>query len=97
MKVSCVSAELLAEEIVMVRELDSSNHKNLTAYSTQRVLRWRLLLEEFDVTYRYKTGQTNFIADALSRILTSRMEREEMTVTPLDLALAIVGLTGLHS
>jgi len=57
-----------------------TDHKNLTyklsKYSTQRVLRWRLLLEEYGPTFLYKTGETNFIADALSRVPTSRLERE---------------------
>ncbi|KAG7372182.1 reverse transcriptase RNA-dependent DNA polymerase [Nitzschia inconspicua] len=49
-----------------------TDHKNLThemtKFTTQRVLRWRLLLDEFGVTYHYKQGASNFIADALSRV-----------------------------
>ena len=40
------------------------------------MLRWRLLLEEFRPTFRYKQGVTNFIADALSRVPTALTERE---------------------
>ena len=61
----------------------STDHKNLThklaAFTTQRVLRWRLLLEEFDVTHACKEGRLNFIADAISRIPTSRTVREEQS------------------
>jgi transposase InsO family protein len=57
-----------------------TDHKNLTyklsQYSTQRVLRWRLTLEEFGAKFHYKTGASNYIADALSRVPTKRLERE---------------------
>ena len=49
-----------------------TDHKNLThrltAFQTQRVMRWRLLLEEFDCTYYYKDGPSNVLADAISRL-----------------------------
>ena len=57
-----------------------TDHKNLThklsSYATQRVLRWRLLIEEYSPKLHYKEGPVNFIADALSRVPTSRTERE---------------------
>jgi len=56
-----------------------TDHKNLThdlsAFTTQRVTRWRILLDEFGASFHYKTGETNFIADALSRVPTTRTER----------------------
>ena len=62
-----------------------TDHKNLThslsAFATQRVLRWRLLMEEYGCTFHYKTGATNFLADALSRIPTSRTDRHKYTTT----------------
>ena len=60
-----------------------TNHKNLThrltKFTTQRVLCWRLLLEEFTPTFLYKAGPDNILADALSRIPTAHTERESTT------------------
>ena len=57
-----------------------TDHKNLThrltEFTTQRILRWRLLLEEFNPTFFYKSGPSNVLADALSRVPTARTERE---------------------
>ena len=49
-----------------------TDHQNLThhftQHHTQRVMRWRLLLEEFSPRFVYKKGETNVVADALSRL-----------------------------
>ena len=66
---------LLGSEIHVYTDHKNLTHK-LSSFSTQRVLRWRLILEEYGPTFHYKQGDTNFIADALSRVPTSRTERE---------------------
>ena len=50
----------------------SMDHKNLThhmmQFTTQHVLCWQLLLEEFNLKYEYLAGTHNVIADTLSHI-----------------------------
>jgi hypothetical protein len=46
-----------------------TDHKNLLVYqkmSTNQLIRWRLLIEEFGPTFMHITGEKNVIADALS-------------------------------
>jgi hypothetical protein len=47
-----------------------TDHKNNTFHNlqTQRVLRWRLFLEDFAVKFIYIKGEMNTLADALSRL-----------------------------
>ncbi len=47
-----------------------TDHKNLTCknFNTERVMRWRLVLEEFGPELRYIKGENNIVADALSRL-----------------------------
>ena len=47
-----------------------TDHKNntFTRFQTQRVLRWRLFLEDYGVKFHYIKGTTNSLADALSRL-----------------------------
>ena len=45
-----------------------TDHKNLTYknFNTERVIRWRLILEEFGPELKYIKGENNVVADALS-------------------------------
>jgi len=47
-----------------------TDHKNLVYkhFNTERVMRWRLLLEEFGPQLTYIKGANNIVADALSRL-----------------------------
>ena len=47
-----------------------TDHKNLTFENlqTQRVIRWRLYLEEFGPKLKYIQGEKNMVADTLSRL-----------------------------
>ena len=56
---------LLGQKIVV-----HTDHKNLTCknFNTERVMRWRLILEEYGPELRYIKGEHNIVADALSRL-----------------------------
>lgn len=47
-----------------------TDHKNLTYknFNTERVMRWRLILEEYGPEFSYVKGEHNVVADALSRL-----------------------------
>ena len=47
-----------------------TDHKNLTykTFNTDRVIRWRLILEEYGPEFIYVKGEHNIVADALSRL-----------------------------
>ena len=47
-----------------------TDHKNLTykTFNTERVMRWRLILEEYGPELIYIPGNKNIVANALSRL-----------------------------
>ena len=67
---------LLGVEIYVYTDHKNLTHK-LTAYTTQRVLRWQLLLKEYGPEFHYKTSATNFVANALSCVPTLWEERKD--------------------
>ena len=56
---------LLGQKIVI-----HTDHKNLTCanFNTDRVIRWRLIIEEYGPNLKYIEGPKNIVADALSRL-----------------------------
>ena len=56
---------LLGHQIIV-----HTDHKNLVykTFNTERVMRWRLLIEEFGPELRYIKGELNVVADVLSRL-----------------------------
>jgi hypothetical protein len=48
-----------------------TDHKNLTyekeQSDSQRLQRWRSLMQEYDLTLKYIEGESNIVADAISR------------------------------
>eukprot|EP00957_Ditylum_brightwellii_P030977 2346843-Ditylum_brightwellii.AAC.1 len=49
-----------------------TDHKNLTqealGYTSERVMRWQLLMEDFGSDINYIKGEANSVADAISRL-----------------------------
>ena len=72
-----------------------SDHKNLvhaaTISQSQRVMRWRLILEEFGPDIKHISGEDNVVADAMSRLpTTNQNQKEHCTVAPDSQGLEIV-------
>ena len=65
-----------------------SDHKNLvhaaTVSQSQRVMRWRLILEEFGPDIRHISGEDNLVADAISRLPTANKDQIEICTDTHD-------------
>ena len=64
---------LLGDKLVIY-----TDHENLTfrTSSTQRVLRWRLYMDDFDFELKYIEGEKNVLMDCFSRL--PRMDKISM-------------------
>ena len=54
----------------------------MTQFTTQRVLCWRVLLKEYNVTFHHKRGDDNVIADCLSCLPT---DQAKVSTNPSDI------------
>ena len=72
---------LLGQKIVVY-----TGHKNLTykVFNTERVMRWRLIIEEYGPELHYLKGEKNIVADALSRLELEPTLPTEADPTVLD-------------
>lgn len=64
------------------------DHKNLvhaaTMSQSQRVMRWRLILEQFGPDIKHISGEDNIVADAISRLPTANNDQIEPSTEVLD-------------
>ena len=74
---------LLGQQIIV-----HTDHKNILyeKLSSDRIIRWRLLLEEYGPEYKHVKGQNNVVTDALSRMIwthinSTRMHRQQSTIS----------------
>jgi hypothetical protein len=56
---------LLGHKIIVYTDHQNLTYKN---FNTDRVMRWRLIIEEFGPDLNYVKGEKNIVADALSRL-----------------------------
>ncbi|KAI2491351.1 transposition [Fragilaria crotonensis] len=70
-----------------------TDHKNLLyqKMSTDRIIRWRLLIEEFGPTFLHIKGEKNVIADALSRL--DANFNEKLPAEPTNDSMAYIFMT----
>ena len=64
---------MLGQQIIVF-----ADHKNLKfkTFNTERVIRWRLILEEYGPELRYIKEENNVVADALSRLAMLPLESQ---------------------
>ena len=75
---------LLGQRIIVY-----TDHKNLvndaSGMSSERVMRWRLMIEEFGPDIRYIKGEDNTVADALSRLdIAGNQTPNQLSDQPID-------------
>ena len=72
---------LMGQQIVV-----HTDHLNLLyqKMASNRLIRWRLIVEEFGPQFKHIQGQKNIVADALSRLAMEAMEAKESDEAPTE-------------
>src|SRR5210317_529644 len=66
---------LLGQQIIVHTDHENLTYKN---FNSDRVMRWRLFIEEYSPDLRYIKGEDNVVADALSRLNLTQLPRKEV-------------------
>ena len=76
-----------------------TDHKNLTykKFNTERVMRWRLLLEEYGPELVYIKGPDNIVADSLSRLGMNDKVKVEGEILALQTVAKTISNLHIHS
>ena len=85
---------LVGSKVVIFTDHAAIKHLLTKAYSKPRLLRWVMLLQEFDIIIRDKKGSENVIADHLSQLVNEEVTKKEREVRdqfPNECLLAVVG------
>ncbi len=59
---------LLGQKNIIYTDHQNLIAKNCTIERTERIVRWRILIEEFDPQLKYIPGLKNIVADSLTRL-----------------------------
>ena len=81
---------LLGQQIVVHTDHENLTYKN---FNSDRVMRWRLFIEEYSPDLRYIKGENNVVADALSRL---PKEEDNPMKDTLENFYAILDCNGIH-
>src|SRR5210317_1941473 len=65
---------LLGQQIIVYTDHENLTYKN---FNSDRVMRWRLFIEEYSPDLKYRKGEKNIVADALSRLNLTQLPRNE--------------------
>ena len=71
---------LIGSRVIIFTDHAAIKHLLAKADSKPRLIRWVLLLQEFDITIKDKRGSENVVADHLSRLKNEEITKEEPEV-----------------
>ena len=71
---------LVGSKVIIFTDHATIKHLLTKADSKPRLIRWVLLLQEFDIVIKDKKGSENVVADHLSRVKNEEITKEELEV-----------------
>ena len=71
---------LVGSKVIVYTDHASIKYLLNKAYSKPRLIRWILLLQEFDLVIRDKKGSENLVVDHLSRLVNEEVTSKELEI-----------------